>query len=957
MKTRSSNSKKDLSNDTVAVLDVVDILYKNKKTEEAEKTEEERDLFKFNKNLLNALIANNIRNVVLCSDMTLNLIDMFNRMRLIQDLREGGFIVHGVITPADYKWNNDTEPKIGRAFREAEAFYQAGFNRLDNSIDFHADMTQKLKSDKNYAARVAELEKKSCQCKSLLDKKVAEEQWQHWKGFLLQQVLNSRPDITSIVFFDGNQRCVDSINDLENKNVIVTTKKINIHGKDKDTKKDYSHVIRAHQIKNGLNKSQWEFRIAVYPSRENLNKAVEALEHLFEIKNKGRSRIDFKCLALNNPDEMDEETFLTQWDGTRSRGSDRDQRGKEISVYMTHEFLNGHFFQRTPEEWKELMLECWKALLDAGVEGIGYMGCPLGDKSVPAEIGLNIPFTYTSYYKPYNGRHGILNQTNNYNPFNHEDPLAGVVITSDDLSRHNIALSCADDLLQYRVNYLNEHLPREKELVLENLMRVKNKCVDNNNIMYVIETLSAAHHPQASDLLYFLNKSNNDFMNVLEKIKSFLNNIDMDRLKMIIASQPVKMEAFYRQLVCLKPEEKKRALENLGNIKNKCADVYNVIETLSAMHHPSTHKKLISRVMESIPRGSDSGFTLHPLADELQRLADKNTDYGIRNVLERIKLFIENDRNSLIKEIVDDFQSSEYINSLLIKNKIDTDRLKMMIASQPVKMQIFYRQLVHLEREEKACALANRENENRKNEKEISTPILIEIQQKILKQKWEPGSGVDISLTRRNNGTIVEQTRLTVPSGVKKILDKIQKAADRKITFSDALKKVEGKINRRKYSGHCFFNSHSSTIEQNFYEKMSKDIEDMKNPLLDNTQKEIIREIDNQIKKLKQEFNPFKTSSKSRRQALELLKEAILNPTKCPNAGNTVAEIIEAWKNDDDKFENYRHDKVSISAIISEHRNIFRRSNNQEKTRTQEFIDSLKEKYGAAEPNRGVLSL
>src|SRR3990167_10367571 len=99
------------------------------------------------------------------------------------------------------------------------------------------------------------------------------------------------------------------------------------------------------------------------------------------------------------------------WDGTLTEGrsdSDRDQRGKEICVYMSYDDRIQKYI-RTPDQWKEIMLSCWRAMQDKGVQGIGYMFCPSGDRTVMTEIGLASPFTYTSF-KPYKNKHGILNQ-------------------------------------------------------------------------------------------------------------------------------------------------------------------------------------------------------------------------------------------------------------------------------------------------------------------------------------------------------------------------------------------------------------------------------------------------------------------------------------------------------------------------------------------------------------------
>lgn len=220
---------------------------------------------------------------------------------------------------------------------------------------------------------------------------------------------------------------------------------------------------------------QWEFRIAIYPSRDNLNKAINALSHVFS--NEQHAEIAFKCFALNNPNEDADEIVRLQWDGTTAQGTDRDQRGKEICVYMTYSPQAKQYI-RTPEQWKDLMLECWKALLDAEVEQIGYAHCPTGDKMVSAQSGIYTPFTYTAY-KPWRGAHGILFQTT-YNPYHHPDPLDGVVITSKDLSRHGIHISCSAGILQCRTNYFNAHFREVTNTLIQRIMQIKLTSSQNN---------------------------------------------------------------------------------------------------------------------------------------------------------------------------------------------------------------------------------------------------------------------------------------------------------------------------------------------------------------------------------------------------------------------------------------------------------------------------------------------
>lgn len=213
----------------------------------------------------------------------------------------------------------------------------------------------------------------------------------------------------------------------------------------------------------------WEFRIAVRPTADNLRKATVAL---YEVMGKDKySDIEFKCFSLSETrtTAKQNEFLANSWDGTtRNEGdTDRDQRGKEICVYMTYlSSENKYYF--SPEEWKELMLDCWQALEKAGVEGIGYAPCPYGDKQVNGESKIMTPFTYTAF-KPFQQRHGLLFQ-GNPNPYNHPDPLEGITITREDLEARNIS-----DTGITKKNYVRAHAEASLLKNMDQLLKLQVK--------------------------------------------------------------------------------------------------------------------------------------------------------------------------------------------------------------------------------------------------------------------------------------------------------------------------------------------------------------------------------------------------------------------------------------------------------------------------------------------------
>ncbi|KTD60836.1 DUF5617 domain-containing protein [Legionella shakespearei] len=213
----------------------------------------------------------------------------------------------------------------------------------------------------------------------------------------------------------------------------------------------------------------WQFRIAIKPERNNAIKALNALKELQQFK---RSRHpEFKVFLPS------ESSDLSTWDSSL-KGGDRDQRGKEICVYMEHlaSGYNPGYYKGNypdPEYLKALILDMWKALQDAGVE-MAYISPGVGEKELGCESGMITPFFYSAF-KPYKGRHGILNQTQ-YNPLNLTDPLSDVSISGEDLKAHGIhplgALKSAQRLV-YQIDHYNRQL-KAAQIQLSDLVNSNN---------------------------------------------------------------------------------------------------------------------------------------------------------------------------------------------------------------------------------------------------------------------------------------------------------------------------------------------------------------------------------------------------------------------------------------------------------------------------------------------------
>jgi hypothetical protein len=106
--------------------------------------------------------------------------------------------------------------------------------------------------------------------------------------------------------------------------------------------------------------------------------------------------------------------------------------------------------------------------------------------------------------------------------------------------------------------------------------------------------------------------------------------------------------------------------------------------------------------------------------------------------------------------------------------------------------------------------------------------------------------------------------------------------------------------------------------------------------------KEIIKKIDQEITSLtKSKHNFFFSAPDHKIYALTQLKEAILKADLVKN----LKEVIEEWEESDKFFESTKtNQKVQVSEILSQHRNILRAEfRPEEKTSTEKFISRLKE--------------
>lgn len=345
---------------------------------------------------------------------------------------------------------------------------------------------------------------------------------------------------------------------------------------------------------------EWEFRIAVYPSRENMIKAAKALEKVFS-QEKMRG-IVFKCLSLSKMEDASSKA----WDGTQAlfgEPSDRDQRGKEICVYMRYDCRTNQY-QRTPAQWKDLMLRLWRALLDEKVEGIGYIFPHQSEKKIDTEPTIYTPFMYSGF-KSSLRKHGFLFETK-YNPNQTEDPLKGITITKKDLVEHKIPLSHVREISRTRLAYLKDHLQKTTKILSNDINKLTEKLkhetiTDNlNDELKHVENL-------------LLNK-----IKLTEEQKNVLNNKMSDIISRTPRSDdanlsciPVtQLQSYVAQILegkVVKEEEVKKSISELKHeiLENRDARVREIIRDFQ--EHPEAiqdfklEEKQLTRLIDRYP--------------------------------------------------------------------------------------------------------------------------------------------------------------------------------------------------------------------------------------------------------------------------------------------------------------------------------------------------------------------
>tara|TARA_B100000989_G_C19532054_1_gene470626 strand:+ start:3229 stop:4749 length:1521 start_codon:yes stop_codon:yes gene_type:complete len=204
----------------------------------------------------------------------------------------------------------------------------------------------------------------------------------------------------------------------------------------------------------------WQVRVSIKPTRDNLTKALRALEDLMP----SLAHYGYKLTSVCE----DGPNRLLKWDGTQADASDRDQRGKELNIYLPGNQQQGFAYDNS-EDLKYVLMTVWKALDDAGVE-MSYITPSHDEQEIPSAKKILSPFSYSAN-KPYQSADGIL-FAENYNPNNFSDPLEDIKISLDDIEEYGISNYHSFDIIRQRVAYMQQHDNEQRSRIKQDIRNV-----------------------------------------------------------------------------------------------------------------------------------------------------------------------------------------------------------------------------------------------------------------------------------------------------------------------------------------------------------------------------------------------------------------------------------------------------------------------------------------------------
>ena len=230
-----------------------------------------------NTQLLDALKSAGISDFYLLTDMTYKITGIQERNNLVRQLRENGFVVHGVITPQDLVWNSLTSEKalkfkevtnnqLNRSKRLSGESLESILKSEKDELELSDDvlMYQSVKNepgsgyedavkafhtsteeDREYGRPLPEqIQTRSVTAKILSDRLAEQKGYTDTKGLLLDLFMKHKPTwVNSIIVMDDKPSVIDSIERFKTEthpDLAITA----VHVSSQDM--DYNAPIRAH---------------------------------------------------------------------------------------------------------------------------------------------------------------------------------------------------------------------------------------------------------------------------------------------------------------------------------------------------------------------------------------------------------------------------------------------------------------------------------------------------------------------------------------------------------------------------------------------------------------------------------------------------------------------------------------------------------------------------------------
>ncbi len=380
---------------------------------------------------------------------------------------------------------------------------------------------------------------------------------------------------------------------------------------------------------------EWQIRISIYPEQQNLKKAATVLAPiLIDTYN-----LCFKCLILCPAYGLPNKEEPVFWDGTMN-GNDRDQRGKEICIYIRY-FRQKSKYELEPSQIKRLILDCWKALLDNQVD-CHYISPNIDEKPIKTDLGPVAPFSYSSV-KPWWNRHGILH-AKEYNPYNYPDPLLGVYLKKKDLDDAGITINLTQ--IQARLFiYQHQHYIRAENQMHEDLKSLESMSQNAKSFYQIVEEIE-------------------EFWRLSKKTSVAINSPSVS----LPGNKPdvfAELEGVLTDYIFLNKEKFENIFKRFPFVPGPDEKEFDKVS-------------YIKQTIKNVPQNTNVELTIEQLM--------------------QLKLCYATEAKPEINELLQEFRSNDFIVTFLSKYNMFS-KVETLVNYYPQEMRKIYRRLVHMQRE------------------------------------------------------------------------------------------------------------------------------------------------------------------------------------------------------------------------------------------------------------------